>query len=223
MVLQKGNGGIIISEEEVITLAFDIYSRRHELGLSLEEIGNRVGVSKSTVKKWESGYIENMKRDKIALLAEVLRVSPLEILGIKDESFPSNIVPVTGTIAILGSIRCGEPMFAEENIEGYVPTIRSHPEDYFALRAKGDSMIGAGITDGSIVVCRKQDYAEDGDIVACGVNRDEATLKRFRCSGNAIILMPENSAYSPIVLSQKDFDDGSACIYGVAVEVTRAL
>lgn len=67
-------------------MQFDLYARRKELGLSLEEIGKKVGVSKSTVKKWESGYIENMKRDKIALLAEVLEVSPLDIIGVENNS-----------------------------------------------------------------------------------------------------------------------------------------
>jgi len=57
-----------------------LQQRRRELGLTLEEVGNIVGVSKSTVKKWESGYIKNMKRDKIALLAKALRVSPLYIM-----------------------------------------------------------------------------------------------------------------------------------------------
>lgn len=65
---------------------YDISARRKELGLTLEEVGNRVGVSKSTVKKWETGYIENMKRDKIALLASVLEISPLELMGITEES-----------------------------------------------------------------------------------------------------------------------------------------
>lgn len=59
-----------------------LYERRKELGLTLEDVGKIVGVSKSTVKKWESGYIENMKRDKIALLAKALQVSPLYIMGI---------------------------------------------------------------------------------------------------------------------------------------------
>ena len=60
---------------------FDLLQRRKELNLTLEDIGNHVGVSKSTVKKWETGYIENMKRDKIALLADILQVSPLVIMG----------------------------------------------------------------------------------------------------------------------------------------------
>lgn len=59
-----------------------LYERRKELGLTLEEVGKIVGVSKSTVKKWETGDIENMKRDKIALLAKALQVSPLYIMGI---------------------------------------------------------------------------------------------------------------------------------------------
>ncbi len=61
-------------------MAIDIFERRKKLGLTLEAIANAVGVSKSTVKKWENGYIKNMKRDKILLLADILRVSPLDIL-----------------------------------------------------------------------------------------------------------------------------------------------
>lgn len=60
-----------------------IYSRRKELGLTLEEVGNAVGVSKSTVKKWENGFITNMRRDKIEKLANVLQISPVRLLGIK--------------------------------------------------------------------------------------------------------------------------------------------
>lgn len=62
----------------------DIQSRRKELGLTLEEVGKLVGVGKGTVKKWESGFIKNMRRDKILLLANALQVSPLDILGIPD-------------------------------------------------------------------------------------------------------------------------------------------
>ena len=72
-----------------------LYERRKELGLTLEDVGNIVGVTKSTVKKWESGYIENMRRDKIALLAKALKVSPLYIMGIDagpDEANDENYI-----------------------------------------------------------------------------------------------------------------------------------
>lgn len=62
-----------------------IYNRRKELGLTLEEVGNAVGVSKSTVKKWEDGFISNMRRDKIEKLAKILRISPVRLLGITPE------------------------------------------------------------------------------------------------------------------------------------------
>ena len=62
-----------------------IYNRRKELGLTLEHIGDYVGVSKSTVKKWESGYISNMRRDKIALLAKILQIAPTDLISSEDD------------------------------------------------------------------------------------------------------------------------------------------
>ncbi len=61
-------------------MSINIYERRRELNLTLEDVGKAVGVSKSTVKKWESGFIKNMRRDKIILLAKILKVSPIDIL-----------------------------------------------------------------------------------------------------------------------------------------------
>ena len=76
---------VVERSKEVFMEKFDIYARRKELGLTLEDIGKACNVGKSTVKKWETGFIENMKRDKIALLANVLKVSPLEIMGVEEE------------------------------------------------------------------------------------------------------------------------------------------
>lgn len=69
---------------------YDIRSRRQELGLTLEEVGKMVGVGKSTVRKWEEGMIENMRRDKISLLASALQISPL--LLIKDDVPEQNTI-----------------------------------------------------------------------------------------------------------------------------------
>lgn len=70
-----------------------IYNRRKELGLTLEQIGDYVGVSKSTVKKWESGYISNMRRDKIALLAKILRIPPTDLINAETEKKPPLKLP----------------------------------------------------------------------------------------------------------------------------------
>ena len=68
-----------------MTVGEIIYNRRKELGLTLEEIGNATGVSKSTVKKWENGFIANMRRDRIEKLAKILQISPITLLGIDDD------------------------------------------------------------------------------------------------------------------------------------------
>ena len=93
---------------------FNLKKRREELNLSQESVAESIGVTKATVSKWEKGDIANMKRDKIALLAKVLKVSPLSILGLEDVSDSDRVM-----IPILGTIMCGEPILAEENIEGY--------------------------------------------------------------------------------------------------------
>lgn len=181
--------------------------RRLELGLTLEEVGNIVGVGKSTVRKWETGAIENMKRDKIAQLAKALQVSPSFIMGwnepknnvINDLSQYGNILPIsTQKIPLLGEISCGQPIFANEDRESYVESNTEIKAD-FCLKAKGDSMINARIYDGDIVFIKKQDMVNNGEIAAVIID-DEATLKRiYYQNGEKLMLVPENPAYSPLV------------------------
>ena len=84
-------------------------------------------------------------------------------------------------------------------------------------------MIGAGIQDGDLVLIRMQSSAENGQIVACQVNGDEATLKRFHQQINTVLLMPENPKYEPIIVPIADFESGRAKIIGVAIEIKRKL
>ncbi len=104
-------------------------------------------------------------------------------------------------IPLLGRIAAGAPLFAEENIEEYLsfPKSMFGKGDYFALDVKGDSMIEGGILDGDIAIIRKQETANNGDIVAALVEDEEATLKRFKHTGKNIQLIPENPAYQPII------------------------
>lgn len=112
----------------------------------------------------------------------------------------------TVEVPLVGSIACGAPILAEENIEAMVPVSKSFVRPghrHFLLRAKGDSMTGAGIYNGDFVMVRQQPTAKDGDIVVAIID-DEATLKEFRRSGDAVILKPHNKKYQPIVL-RSDF------------------
>lgn len=108
-------------------------------------------------------------------------------------------------IRLLGHIVAGIPIETQEDFEGYVLTTYGPEEEYFALRVNGNSMINAGIPDKSIVIVHRQDVVDNGDIAVCLIN-DEATVKRvmFDRKKNIVILQPENTAYTPIVVFETD-------------------
>lgn len=106
------------------------------------------------------------------------------------------------SVPVIGSVAAGEPIFAEQNIEGYIPIL---PEDMpdgeaFMLRVKGKSMINAGIFDGDRVLVKKQEYAENGDIVVALVD-ESATVKTFYKEDGHVRLQPENDEMNPIILN----------------------
>lgn len=106
------------------------------------------------------------------------------------------------SVPVIGSVAAGEPIFAEQNIEGYIPIL---PEDMpdgeaFMLRVKGKSMINAGIFDGDRVLVKKQEYAENGDIVVALVD-ESATVKTFYKEDSHVRLQPENDEMNPIILN----------------------
>lgn len=135
-----------------------------------------------------------------------------------------NIIPLRHAkfSPLVGTIACGDPILAEQNIEAYIPV----PDEIrcdFCLRCKGDSMVDAGIHDGDLVYIRRQDDVDDGTIAAvmiCGVDA-EATLKRVYHNDNQITLMPANPAYSPILVTGETLSNFR--ILGVAVAVTSKL
>jgi repressor LexA len=125
------------------------------------------------------------------------------------------------SVPVLGRIAAGTPTLAQEHVEGYVavPDGFAAQDDHFALRVAGDSMIGAGIFDGDLVVVRSQQQADDGDIVAAllaGPAEDEATVKRLGHDGPRVMLIPENPALEPVEMT-----DGR--IMGKVVAVLRKL
>ena len=103
--------------------------------------------------------------------------------------------PQPGRIPVLGLVTAGQPILAVENIEGYVPW--EDDPSCFALRVRGDSMIGAGILSGDKVIVRPQQSADHGDIVVALLG-DEATVKRLSIGKDGVWLLPENPAYEPI-------------------------
>lgn len=185
----------------------DIKSRRKELNLTLEQVGDLVGVGKSTVRKWETGDIENMKRDKIVKLAKALRVSPSYIMGIEEEQPQLETLPVK-KIPVVSQISAGLPIYSEENLVDYIyfatNKLNSDKEE-FGLKVSGDSMDKI-FQDGDIVVVEKDSIVENGQLGVVMVNGYNATVKRVRYEKDRIILIPEsnNPAHYPQVYSQDD-------------------
>lgn len=172
----------------------DIRSKRLALGLTLEEVGDMVGVGKSTVRKWETGDIENMKRDKIVKLAKALRVSPAYIMGMEEDT--PKIIPIkSSTVPVLTKVSAGLPMYAEENILEYsqVPSfLYKEGAEQFYLKVSGDSMDEI-FKDGDLVFVEKDKVIENGQIGVVMINGYDATVKRVRYDEDKIYLIPEST------------------------------
>ena len=198
-----------------------IKSLRLQLGLTLEDVGNAVGVGKSTVRKWETGQIANMRRDKIASLAAALHTTPAYLMGWAEGSNTPNGVepmPQTYKIPLLGTIACGEPITAEENVEDVVSIPSAWHAD-FTLLCKGESMLPR-IHDGDLVAIRIQPTVENGEVAAVRID-DVATLKRVYVYPTYIELRPENPDFESIIRIGEDMN--TVKIEGKAVGLCRGL
>lgn len=182
------------------TIGERIKIRREQLGLSQDELAKKLGYkSRSSVNKIETDS-RNLTQSKIKAIADALETTPSYIMGWEEETpsgpmpLPPEAVPYNPTrrIPLLGRVAAGTPIYAEENIEGWVWTDRNHGAEYFALRVRGDSMNAANIKDGDIVLVRKQEFVEDNEIAVVLID-DSATIKRYRCLGDTVILTPQST------------------------------
>ena len=203
---------------------FDALLKAH--GITVYQISKATGISASTFSDWKSGR-STPKADKLRRIADHFGISTDSLLGsasgARDDLSTYLSVRAQKMVPILGEIRAGQPIMTDESLLGTEFADVDRAEEYFYLSVCGDSMKDAGIVEGALVLFHRQDYAEDGDIVACLVSGDSATIKRFRRIKNRILLLPENDQYDPILLSVADFESGEARILGVATEVKIKL
>jgi repressor LexA len=168
------------------------YVERHGYPPTVREIGQAVGLaSPSTVH----AHLANLERAGL-LKRDPTKPRALELIA--RERAEEHKLP------LLGQVAAGSPLLAEENIDEYlaVPEPLSRGGEEFLLRVKGDSMTGAGILDGDILVVRRQETASNGEIVVALAGEDEsageATVKRFFRESGRVRLQPENDAFEPI-------------------------
>lgn len=204
---------------------------RINAGLSQEALGQKCGVTKSSINMYERGE-RSPKVETLEAIADYFNVDMEYLRGTSDiknkyrESLgglPDNIIPLPTMkkIPLIGDIACGTPILAVQNIEDELFA----PEDIncdFALRCKGDSMIGANIMDGDVVYIREQAQVNDGQIAAVLIE-DEATLKRvyYDHENNMVTLIAENPAVPPRIYQGEALDH--IRVLGLAVGLTRKL
>ncbi len=187
---------------------------RTAAGLTQSELAKRLKVAKSTISMYESG--KRMPRfEDLEAIADFFNVS----LDRLSSNTSPDLIPASGLVKLYDGIPAGVPALLDEYVVDYIPTTLPHPEEYAAIIVHGESMINAGIPDGCTVMIKRQSCAENGQIVACRVNEDSVTLKRFSQHGDAVVLSPENPAFAPIVVPVRDFENGVAQILGVLKQV----
>lgn len=186
--------------------------KRKSKGLTQKEVAEAVGVSEGTVSRWESGEIANMGRSKIYALSKILDLTPAEVMGMSEEKelpHSPNIIPLSSVtyIPLIGTIACGTPIFADQNVERKILLPDTVKAD-FALRCKGRSMINAGIDDGDIAFIRTQNIVENGEIAAVQIEgfETEATLKRVYISDNSITLVAQNPEFEPLTFTGEEMN-----------------
>lgn len=189
---------------ELLIRFIDDYIDNYGRSPSTQEIASGTGLSPATVSR----YLSRMREDGI-----------IDYSGHRNIVTKRNSAIETNAVPVLGSVSCGIPKFAEENIEEYVklPVSLFGKGDFFLLRASGNSMIEAGIDNGDLVLVRRQDYAAPGQIVVA-LMEEEATLKRYypEPQNGYIRLHPENKDMVDIIVD-------SCLIQGVAVHVIKEL
>lgn len=189
----------------------NIKKKRKERGMTLEEVAAIVGVSRQTLSRYETGIIGNIPSDKIELLAKALHTTPAYLMGWEDDnadvfSIP-NIEPPPKTYKVprVGTIACGTPITAIQNIDTY-DDVPDYIHCDFTLLCKGDSMIDARINDGDVVYIKQQSDVDSGEIAAVLID-NEATLKRVYKKTNRVILRAANIKYDDLEYEDEQLNE----------------
>ena len=204
-----------------MTFGFKLKNIRTSMGLSQEEFAKKLNTTKQVISHYEN----DQRTPKITVAqkyAEILGISLNDLIDNSiDISITSNVLPLPkmSKIPLLGNIACGDPILATENLDGFVNAPEDIPAD-FALTCRGDSMIGARIMDGDIVLIRQQPDVEDGEIAAVLIE-NEATLKRVHKKAGCLILNPANPSYQPIIITGEELEE--VRILGKAVYFISAV
>lgn len=197
---------------------------RIEKGMTLADVGEKLGVKNATVQRYESGEIKNLKYGTVVKLAEIFDVTPAFLMGWKDPTTPPQRPHKKGVrIPVLGSVAAGVPIEAIEDILDYeeIDEELARTGDFFALQIRGASMEPV-LYERDIVIVRKQSSVSTGDIAIVLINGDEATVKKIRREKGGVMLIGYNAAvYEPHFYTNQEIECLPVQILGKVVEMRR--
>lgn len=184
---------------------------RSQKGLSQAELANELNISPSTVGMWESGKREPRDYETLELIADYFNVN-MEVL------LTGRLAPTK--IPVLGKVIAGIPIEAVEEIIDYeeIPESMARQGKYFALQIKGSSM-EPKFSEGDVVIIRKQEDVDNGDIAIVLVNGNEATVKKIKKFENGINLIPTNPDYEVLTYTTEEIKSLPVRIIGKVVEL----
>jgi len=191
-----------------------IKERRLDLGLTLLQIAEELGVKEATAQRYESGAIKNIKYKTLIKLAIVLKCTPEYLLGLEKRANKGVKIPV------LGKVQAGIPVEAVEDIIDYEEITQEMAKqgEFFGLQIKGDSM-QPRMLEGDVVIVRKQSSVDSGDIAVVLINGSDATIKRLICHESGISLIALNPAYPPRFYTNNEIESLPITILGKVVEL----
>ena len=194
---------------------------REQTGYSQYSFADKFGVAQSTVGSWEAGKREP-NFDTMQRLADFFGVSVDYLLGRESvpDGPPAPSRPGSQWIPVLGKVAAGTPIETVEDILDYeeIDAQTASSGDHFALQIKGQSM-EPRIKDGDVVIVRKQEDCDSGDVAVVLVNGDEATVKRIKKEPGGIMLIPSNPAYEPKFYSNEDVESLPVRVIGKVIEL----
>lgn len=208
-----------------------IKNRRKELDLTLEEIGNAVGVAKATVLRWESGEIQNVRRDKIAALANILRLPVGVLMGWDNEEDSKlknpTVTADTVVLPVIGNIAAGYDEIAIEDWSGETVEVPAsylkgrNRNEFIVLKVHGDSMFPEYHNGDKVVILKQTALPRSGAIGAVLYDGETATLKRVEYFEDKIKLIPLNPTYPPKTITGSDCE--SVRIIGIPKVLIREI
>lgn len=212
-----------------MSLLLDTFANRLKYAITIKDIkpidlARKTGISKTNISCYMSGKYE-AKQDGVKLLANALGVDPVWLMGY-DVPMEINKLDELGNpmvaIPIIGVVKAGYDYLAKENWIGTIDIDKELADtgELFALKVYGDSMYPVLMED-DIVIIKKQDDFENGDIVVAIINGDEATIKKGKKTNDSILLQPFNAKYEPLIYTKEQIETIPVVIVGVVKQLKR--